>query len=193
MQLIAGVDEAGRGPLAGPVVVSAVILNPGSYHDFLNDSKKLTAKKRAELRSWIVENAIEIVIEIISVEDIDRLNILGATLMGMQRVVNNLSNIPKIALIDGNKLPTGLNVHSIAIVEGDSKYACIAAASIIAKETRDALMLDLDKQYPEYGFVTHKGYPTKQHIAMLKKYGATEVHRKSYKPVVAILNKGKVL
>jgi ribonuclease HII len=189
--LIAGIDEAGRGPLAGPLVVSAVILNPGVHHDFLNDSKRVKPQKRRELYDWIHENALEIVVEVVSVEEIERLNILGATLLGMRTAVNSLKNKPNIALVDGNKLPDGLDVFAQAIVSGDSKYASIAAASIIAKEKRDGIMIELDKQYPEYGFAIHKGYPTKQHIAMLEKLGILSIHRKSYRPIKTMLENNK--
>jgi len=185
-EIIAGVDEAGRGPLAGPLVVATVILKPDVFSDSLNDSKKLSEKKRKSLYNWVMENSITYAISIIGVEEIDRLNILQATLYGMKKCVEELKVIPQIALIDGNKTPKDMNVPSKAIVKGDGHYACIAAASILAKVTRDRIMLEIDKQYPQYAFCEHKGYPTEKHIKLLQKYGVSDVHRKSYKPVKLI-------
>jgi len=185
--LLAGVDEAGRGPIAGPLVVAAVILRNNATNDTLNDSKKLTEKHRETLYSWVIANATDYSIQIISVEDIDRLNILQATLHGMKLCIQALKQTPEIALIDGNHTPKGLNLPLRPIIKGDSIYACIAAASILAKVTRDRLMVELDKQYPQYRLAEHKGYPTKMHLEMLKTHGVSPIHRRTYKPVKDIL------
>ena len=179
--IIAGVDEAGRGPLAGPLVVAAVILEPEAYHPDLNDSKKLNEIKRNIINEWVYENCITSTTAIIPVEDIDEFNILNATLMGMMDCIELLCIKPDLALIDGNLIPKGLDVKSLPIIKGDGKYACIAAASIIAKVMRDELMLKLDKEYPQYDFKTNKGYPTKKHIDLINKYGLSPVHRKTFK------------
>ena len=181
-QYIAGVDEAGRGPLAGPLVVAAVILGkckiPG-----LDDSKKLSPAKRELLFEKIKNRAKCWHIEVVSVSDIDRLNILQATMLGMTNSVHNLQIKPDFCLIDGNKVPQELAKFAKAIVKGDSKYAEISAASILAKVYRDRLMQDIHQQYPQYNFASNKGYPTREHKEALQKFGITNWHRKSFKPV----------
>lgn len=181
--IIAGVDEAGRGPLAGPVVTAAVILDLKKKIPGLNDSKKLSEKKREELYKIITEEAICWEVKIISPEIIDEINILQATLFGMEEAVLALKVKPNLCLIDGNKIPKKLFGFSKAIVKGDAKIASIAAASILAKVTRDRLMHKLHTKFPQYNFKQNKGYPTKEHIAALDKYGILDCHRKSYKPI----------
>lgn len=178
-KFIAGVDEAGRGPLAGPVCVASVILPDGAYLEKINDSKKLTDKVKDKLYDEIKEIAVAYSIVLISHEEIDRLNILYATFKGMRDAVNELSVKPDFVLIDGNKI-SGMELPHECVVKGDSKSISIAAASILAKVTRDRYMMELDEKYPEYNFKKHKGYPTKEHYEALKKYGASEVHRKSF-------------
>lgn len=180
--LIAGVDEAGRGPLAGPVVAAAVILDPAKPIDGLMDSKKLTEAKREALFSIIQRDALAWATGRAEVEEIDTINILQASLLAMQRAVNALSHSPDVALIDGNKLPQ-LDCTAHAIVKGDSKVPAISAASILAKVTRDREMLVLDEEYPGYGLAKHKGYPTKVHLDALAQLGVTPLHRRSYGPV----------
>ncbi|MDP8203003.1 MAG: ribonuclease HII [Candidatus Tenebribacter mawsonii] len=181
--IIAGVDEAGRGPLAGPVVVAAVILDLQKKIPGLNDSKKLSEKKREELYEIITKEAICWEVKIVSPEIIDEINILQATLFGMEEAVLSLNVKPNLCLIDGNKIPKKLVGFAKAIVKGDAKIASIAAASIIAKVTRDRIMLKLHEQFPNYNFKQNKGYPTKEHIAALDEYGILDCHRKSYKPI----------
>ena len=178
-KLIAGVDEAGRGPLAGPVCVASVILPDNAYLEKINDSKKLTDKVKDKLFDEIKEIAIAYSIILVSHEEIDKLNILEATFKGMCDAVNTLSVKPDYVLIDGNRIK-GMEIPHECVVKGDSKSISIAAASILAKVTRDRYMMDLDEKYPEYNFKKHKGYPTKDHYEALKKYGASEVHRKSF-------------
>lgn len=180
--LIAGVDEAGRGPLAGNVVAAAVILDDLHPIAGLNDSKKLTALRREKLFIEIQAKALCVSIGEASVEEIDQLNILQATMLAMQRAVNGLRLKPAKVLIDGNRIPK-LDVLAEAIVGGDAKVKAISAASIIAKVTRDRQCDALHAQYPHYGFANHKGYGTAEHMAALKKHGATPEHRKSYAPV----------
>jgi ribonuclease HII len=180
--LIAGVDEAGRGPLAGNVVAAAVILDDLSPIAGLNDSKKLTASSREKLFAEIQAKALCVSVGQASVEEIDRLNILQATMLAMQRAVGGLRLKPGKVLVDGNRIPK-LDVLAEAIVGGDAKVKAISAASIIAKVTRDRQCEALHVQYPQYGFAKHKGYGTAEHMAALKKHGATPVHRKSYAPV----------
>ncbi|MBT5421155.1 MAG: ribonuclease HII [Candidatus Cloacimonetes bacterium] len=180
---IAGVDEAGRGPLAGPVVTAAVILDLNKQIPGLNDSKKLTEKKREELYKIITEEAICWEVKVVSPKIIDEINILQATLFGMEEAVIYLEVKPDYCLIDGNKTPKKLIGFSKAIVKGDAKIASIAAASILAKVTRDRIMLKLHEQFPNYNFKQNKGYPTKEHVAALDKYGVLDCHRRSYKPV----------
>jgi ribonuclease HII len=185
--LIAGVDEAGRGPLAGPVMAAAVILNPEKPILGLADSKKLTEKQREKIFFIIQENALAWAVARAEVEEIDRINILQASMLAMQRAVEALKISPHLALIDGNRCPL-LACKAHAIIQGDQTEPAISAASIIAKVTRDREMLVLHEQYPQYGFAKHKGYPTKDHIAALEKYGPCDIHRRSYAPVENALN-----
>jgi len=178
---VCGVDEAGRGPLAGPVVAAAVILTPARIPEGLNDSKALSSKQRELLLNMIEKNA-QIGIGIAEPEEIDRLNILGATLIAMRRAVLALPKLPDMALIDGNKLPD-LPCEAQAIVKGDSRSLSIAAASIVAKVTRDRLMVEAESRYPGYGLAGHKGYPTKAHMEAVKQIGPSPIHRFSFKPV----------
>lgn len=180
--IVAGVDEVGRGPLVGDVVTAAVILDPAKPIAGLADSKKLSDKKRQSLFELIVENALCFAIGRASPDEIDRLNILHATMLAMQRAVAGLAIRPQHVLIDGNRCPA-LEMSAQAIVKGDARVDEISAASIIAKVTRDREMIELDNQYPQFGFSKHKGYPTKLHVEMLEKHGPTPVHRKSFKPV----------
>lgn len=182
--MIAGVDEAGRGPLAGPVTVAAVILKDAISG--LDDSKKLTEKKRLLLFDEIKEKAISWSIVHVPVSQIDQINILQATLLGMQQAVEQLKCVPNKVLVDGNKTPN-FGIDSEAIVGGDGKIAAISAASILAKTSRDRLMLDLDEKYPNYGFAQHKGYGTKQHLQAIETYGPCACHRKSFAPVRNLL------
>ena len=185
--LIAGVDEAGRGPLAGPVVAAAVIFKPGQLILGVKDSKILSLKKRESLYEIIFQEALSIGIGIASAVEIDQINILQASLLAMKRAVENLKIQPEKVLVDGNKLPNW-DYLSEAIIKGDSKIPEISAASIIAKVTRDRLMLDLDKKFPMYGFAAHSGYPTEMHREALIKYGPCEHHRKTFGPVKACLD-----
>ena len=178
---VCGVDEAGRGPLAGPVVAAAVILTPARIPEGLNDSKALSSTQR-ELLLNIIEKNAQIGIGIAEPEEIDRLNILGATLIAMRRAVLALPKLPDMALIDGNKLPD-LPCEAQAIVKGDSRSLSIAAASIVAKVTRDRLMVEAESRYPGYGLAGHKGYPTKAHMEAVKQIGPSPIHRFSFKPV----------
>ncbi|PIU17094.1 MAG: ribonuclease HII [Gallionellales bacterium CG08_land_8_20_14_0_20_59_87] len=180
--LICGVDEAGRGPLAGPVSAAAVILDPSRPIEGLADSKKLSEKQRDRLAPLIRARALAWAVAYAEVEEIDRLNILQATLLAMKRAVEALSIRPQQVLVDGLYCPqTG--IPSQAIVKGDSKVAAISAASILAKTARDELMLQLHGRYPQYGFDAHKGYPTAAHLAALREHGVSVVHRKTFKPV----------
>lgn len=184
--LLCGVDEAGRGPLAGPVSAAAVILDPLHPIAGLNDSKKLSERQRDLLAPLIREHALAWAVAYADVEEIDQLNILQATLLAMQRAVLALKVQPQEVFVDGLYCPqTG--IPSQAIVKGDSKVAAISAASILAKTSRDALMLQLHEQYPQYGFAVHKGYPTAAHLAALREHGASPVHRRSFKPVREVL------
>ncbi len=183
---IAGADEVGRGPLAGPVVAAAVILDPNNPIEGLADSKKLSKIKREQLSLEIKEKALAWSIARAEIEEIDKINILQASLLAMKRAVESLSTLPTLALIDGNKLPD-LAMEMEAIVKGDSKEACISAASIIAKVARDNEMIEMDKLYPGYGFAKHKGYPTKQHREAIQNLGITPIHRRSYAPVQKLL------
>lgn len=181
-KLIAGVDEAGRGPLAGPVIASAVILDPNQPIFGLMDSKKLSEKKREALFDEIYEKALAVSIGRASVEEIDSLNILQATMLAMTRAVVGLSVSPDAVWVDGNRLPS-LPYPAMAIVQGDSLHAQISAASIIAKVSRDREMVELSKRYPAYGFDGHKGYGTVQHMSALAEHGASPIHRRSFAPV----------
>jgi ribonuclease HII len=176
---ICGVDEAGRGPLAGPVYAAAVILPLGLEIDGLNDSKKLTEKKREQLFDVICEKAISYSVGIATEKEIDEINILNATFLAMRRAVEGLSVKPDYALIDGNQHPR-LSIVDETIVKGDAKSMSVAAASILAKVSRDRYMLEMAEKYPEYCFEKHKGYGTKLHYEMLEKYGASEIHRRSF-------------
>ncbi len=176
---ICGVDEAGRGPLAGPVFAAAVILPEGLIIEGVTDSKKLSEKKREKLFDEICEKAIAYCIASASVEEIEEMNILQADMLAMKRAVEGLSVKADFAMIDGNKVP-GLDIPAEAIVKGDAKSESIAAASILAKVSRDRLMLELAKEYPQYGFEKHKGYGTKAHREAIKEYGPSEIHRMSF-------------
>ena len=181
--LIAGVDEAGRGPLVGSVVAAAVILDPNNPIEGLNDSKKLTEKKREKLFIEIQEKALAWAIAEASHEEIDEINILQASLLAMRRAVEKLNIPPEHVLVDGNKVPQGLVMSCDAVVGGDAIHAEISAASILAKVTRDHEMVALDLQYPQYGFAKHKGYPTKAHFEAIEQHGVIDQHRRSYAPV----------
>lgn len=183
--LVCGIDEAGRGPLAGPVVAAAVILDPARPVAGLDDSKKLSAKRRNELAAAIRAQALAWAVAEASVEEIDRLNILHATLLAMQRAIAGLAVRPERALVDGNRCPR-LDIPVEAVVKGDGKVAAIAAASILAKTARDAGMRALDAEYPQYGFARHMGYPTAAHCRALQEHGPTTAHRKSFGPVAQL-------
>ena len=178
-EIVCGVDEAGRGPLAGPVYAAAVILPKGHIIEGVNDSKKLSEKKRDELFDKVISECVAYSVGIATEHEIDEINILQATFLAMRRAVEGLNVKPDIALIDGNKTP-GLDIEQRAIVKGDSKSANIAAASIIAKVSRDRYMLEMAAKYPEYQFEKHKGYGTKLHYEMLEKYGVSPIHRKTF-------------
>ncbi|WP_313086700.1 ribonuclease HII [Pseudomonas sp.] len=180
--LVAGVDEVGRGPLCGPVVTAAVILDPRRPIEGLNDSKKLTEARREALFEEICVKALAWCVARAEVEEIDRLNILHATMLAMQRAVEGLSVTPRLALIDGNRCPQ-LAVPSAAVVQGDAQVPAIAAASILAKVSRDREMCALELCYPGYGLASHKGYPTPHHLEALQRLGPTAIHRRSFAPV----------
>lgn len=180
--LTAGVDEAGRGPLAGPVMAAAVILDPAQPIGGLADSKTLSEARRSELADVIRARSLAWAVASASVEEIDSLNILQATLLAMQRAVAGLSLAPDIALVDGNRAPI-LACPVRTIIRGDATEPAISAASILAKVARDADMLLLDRRYPDYGFARHKGYPTSEHLAAIARLGPSEVHRRSFRPV----------
>jgi len=184
--IIAGVDEVGRGPLAGPVTAAAVILDPLNIPDNLNDSKILSSKKREKLFEQLKSSSAFAVAHV-SPEEIDKLNILQASLLAMVNAVSNLKVKPNHILIDGNKVPNRLVGRATAIVKGDRKVLSIAAASIIAKVTRDKLMRDLDSEFPVYGWAKNAGYPTKCHMNAIVKYGVTPYHRRSFRPIHNIL------
>ena len=188
-RLSAGVDEAGRGPLAGPVVVAAVILDPDRPIRGLDDSKKLNEKRREALFPQIIRHSISWSVVEVGVEEIDELNILQATLTGMKRAVEQLSPSPDLALIDGNRSPD-LACEVRTIVQGDRLVPAISAASILAKVSRDRLMMEMNLQYPGYEFDRHKGYPTARHLQHLKTLGPCEIHRKSFAPVQQALRQG---
>ena len=184
--LFCGADEAGRGPIAGPVFAAAVILDPDHPIAGLRDSKKLSEHRRDELALEIKQHAKAWAIAECSIDEIDALNILHASMLAMKRAIESLAIKPELALIDGNRCPK-LAIAAKAIVKGDDKVAAISAASILAKTARDAVMLDLHRQYPEYGFDRHKGYPTAYHLKQLSIHGVSPVHRKTYAPVRKIL------
>ncbi len=189
---IAGCDEVGRGPLAGPVVAAAVILDPKNKIEGLNDSKKLSEKKRILLDHEIKEKAIAYKIIYIWPEEIDIINIYQASKKAMIEAIQSLDVSPTFVLSDA--MPLGdIGIPFESIIKGDSKSASIAAASIIAKQERDRYMIEISKQYPEYGFEKHKGYPTKQHLEALSTYGVLDIHRRTYKPVYDIINKQEAL
>lgn len=185
IKLIAGIDEVGRGPLVGPVVTAAVILKEDFFDERINDSKKITEKKREELYKIIMENAVSVGIGISSEQIIDEINILEATKRAMKEAVNNLNVKPQHLLIDAVKLD--IDIPSTSIIKGDAKSQSIAAASIIAKVTRDKMMYELDKLHPEYDFKSNKGYGTKKHIEAIYKYGPLKEHRKTFAPISNIL------
>ena len=178
--LICGVDEAGRGPLTGPVYAAAVILSPEYPIIGLNDSKKLSEKKRESLYDIILEEAVAYCISSASVEEIETYNILGATYLAMSRAVSGLSRSPVLALIDGNRIPPQLTVPAQSVVKGDALSESIAAASILAKVSRDRVLKEMDTQYPQYGFAVHKGYGTAAHTAAIREYGPCPEHRPSF-------------
>lgn len=185
--LIAGVDEAGRGPLAGPVVAAAVILKRGETFTYVNDSKQLTEKERDLALLEIKEKSLAIGIGISSVEEIDLINIYRASREAMLSAIKQLKIKPDYILTDA--MPMEIDIPMQAIIKGDAKSVSIAAASIVAKTTRDAYMIEMDKLFPHYGFKKHKGYPTKEHLEALKTYGPTPIHRKTYQPVKELLHK----
>lgn len=187
VKLIAGVDEVGRGPLVGPVVAAAVIL-PINYHlDGLNDSKKLTEKKRERFYDILMQEAIAIGIGEASAKEIDEINIYQASKLAMMRALENLKIKPEHVLVDAMPLKE-IDIPSTSIIHGDALSLSIAAASVIAKVTRDRMMIELDKKYPEYGFAQHKGYPTKKHLEVLQKYGVLDNYRFTYGPVRDLIN-----
>ena len=187
VNLIAGVDEVGRGPLVGPVVAAAVIL-PINYHlDGLNDSKKLTEKKRERFYDILMQEAIAIGVGEASAKEIDEINIYQASKLAMMRALKNLKIKPEHVLVDAMPLKE-IDIPSTSIIHGDALSLSIAAASVIAKVTRDRMMIELDKKYPEYGFAQHKGYPTKKHLEVLQKYGVLDNYRFTYGPVRDLIN-----
>jgi ribonuclease HII len=186
-QLIAGVDEAGRGPLAGPVIAAAVILDADQPIEGLTDSKQLSESRREELAGIIKQHAVAWAVGRAEVEEIDALNILQASLLAMQRAVEGLSVAPQHVMVDGNRCPK-FPCPASAIVKGDSLVPAISAASIIAKVTRDREMLQLDQQYPGYGLQGHKGYPTKKHLEALARLGVSPIHRRTFGPVKKMLH-----
>lgn len=179
-KVICGVDEAGRGPLAGPVYAAAVVLPKNFVIDGINDSKKLSEKKREELFEIIKEKSVAYSIAFASEREIDNINILNATFLAMKRAVNGLYNKPDFVLIDGNRLPSDIDIPCKAIVKGDSLSDSIGAASILAKVSRDRAMVEFSEIYPQYKFEQHKGYGTKMHIELIKKYGPCRLHRRSF-------------
>lgn len=181
--LVAGVDEAGRGPIAGPVVASAVILPDGVKIEGLNDSKKVTPSNRERLFSTISKEAVCLGIGIVDTQTIDRINILQASLLAMKKAIENMSVLPSLIIVDGIFTVPGVKVPQKAIPKADSTYKVVSAASILAKVTRDKIMEDYELVYPGYGFAKHKGYPTKEHVNALKKKGVCPIHRLSFRPV----------
>ncbi len=179
-KFVCGIDEAGRGPLAGPVCAAAVILPPDLDFEGVNDSKKLSEKKREKLYDEITEKAVSWSVAFASVNEIEKYNILGATYLAMERAADGLKIPADFALIDGNRTPPNLKIPSLTVVKGDSKSLSIAAASIIAKVTRDRLLNEYDEIYPQYKFLQHKGYGTKVHIEAIKEFGPCDIHRPSF-------------
>jgi len=188
-EIICGVDEAGRGPLAGPVFAAAVILDPSRPIFGLRDSKKLSEARREALMPLIKQNALAWAIAECSEAEIDELNILQATMLAMRRAIEALATVPTLALIDGNRCPV-MSIRAMAIVEGDDKVDAISAASILAKTARDAALQVLHLQYPQYAFDRHKGYPTALHLERLREHGVSPVHRRSYAPVRKLIAGG---
>lgn len=186
-QFVAGVDEVGRGPLAGPVVAAAVILDPRQPIDGLMDSKKLSEKRREQVAEEIKQKALSWSIARVDVDIIDEINILQASLRAMAIAVAELSQQPDFVMIDGNKIPSDLTIPAEAVVKGDDRVPCISAASIIAKVARDQEMVEMEQRYPGYGLARHKGYPTKVHLEAIQELGVTEIHRRSFGPVKKIL------
>ena len=186
-KLVAGVDEAGRGPLAGPVVAAAVILDVNKPIPGLTDSKKLSESKRIKLEDQIKTQALAWAIAEASHGEIDQINILQASLLAMKRAILQLSKTPDQVLVDGNRLPPLQGYSMLAIVKGDLTEPCISAASILAKQYRDRQMIDLDQTYPEYQFAKHKGYPTQLHRELLLAHGVSPVHRRSFRPVAELI------
>jgi len=178
--MLCGADEAGRGPLCGPVCCAAVVLPADFECDDINDSKKISEKKREKLFDLILENAVAYSIQMVSPQEIDEINILQASLTGMKRAVLNLGITPDIVLIDGNKVPSDMPCETRSVVKGDANSMSIAAASILAKVSRDRFMAELDKEYPQYQLLKHKGYPTKQHYELIAEYGIQDFYRKSF-------------
>ncbi len=183
--LIAGIDEVGRGSLAGPVVAAAVILPNQSFIPYIKDSKKLTPQKRAELYYVILEKAIDVGIGIVDANIIDRMNINQATFLAMKKAIINLKKIPDYLFVDGFKIPQ-VNISQLPLIKGEDKSISIASASIIAKVYRDNIMVQYDQKYPQYYFKKNKGYGTKEHLTALKRYGASEIHRKTYRGVITV-------
>ncbi|MBE6713241.1 MAG: ribonuclease HII [Ruminococcaceae bacterium] len=179
VEIVCGLDEAGRGPLAGPVYAGAVILPKGYIPEGLNDSKKLSEKKREALFDQITKNAVAWSYGIATPEEIDEINILNASMLAMKRAVEALALKPEFLLVDGN-IARGFDQPALAVIKGDAKSPSIAAASIIAKVLRDRACLEMDREYPEYGFAGHKGYPTKAHFQAIEKHGVSPIHRKSF-------------
>ena len=178
--VLRGADEAGRGPLCGPVCCAAVVLPADFVCDDINDSKKISEKKRDKLFDIIIENALAYSIEMVSAQEIDQINILNASLTGMKRAVLNLGITPDMVLVDGNKIPKEMPCETRAVVKGDATSMSIAAASILAKVSRDRYMAQLDKEYPQYQLLKHKGYPTKQHYELIAEHGIQPFYRKSF-------------
>ena len=178
--VLCGADEAGRGPLCGPVCCAAVVLPADFVCDDINDSKKISEKKREKLFDLIIENAVAYSIQMVSPQEIDQINILQASLTGMKRAVLDLGITPDIVLVDGNKTPADMPCRTRAVVKGDANSMSIAAASILAKVSRDRFMAELDKEYPQYQLMKHKGYPTKQHYELIAKHGIKGFYRKSF-------------
>ena len=189
-RFVAGVDEVGRGPLAGPVVAAAVILDPNHPIEGLMDSKKISEKRREVLAAEIKDKALAWAISRVDVDIIDEINILQASLRAMTISVSQLKQQPDFVMIDGNKIPMDLSINAEAVVKGDDRVACISAASIIAKVARDHEMIEMDNIYPGYGLAKHKGYPTKVHIEALQQLGVTDIHRRSFGPVRKVLESG---
>ena len=189
---VAGVDEVGRGPLAGPVTAAAVVLDPKCIPDGLNDSKKLTAKRRLELY-WQLLDCADVSIAHASVAEIDEINILRASHLAMERAIAGLQVLPEHVLIDGNMIPRGLRLPATTLVKGDSRSVSISAASIVAKVCRDCVLVDLAQQHPGYGWETNMGYGSKKHTEALRSLGVTPHHRRSFKPVHNMLYQEKIV